>query len=166
MKTCDMIIDMADQIIDGQGMVALPGFVDTHVHCLQSLLKGLGADLPLIQWLNSSVQPFGIRLTHREQELATLIACLEALKGGCTTMCEFFYTNQTPELADTCIEAMETVMMVTAGLMALGGILTLLLKDKKKARKLQQEGCFNPAGNMVYCQGKDLKGFLQGGIRV
>lgn len=35
---------------------------------------------------------------------------------------------------------METVMMVTAGLMALGGILTLLLKDKKKARKEQQEG--------------------------
>ena len=96
----------ADQKIDGQGMLALPGFVNTHVHCFQSLLKGLGADLPLIGWLNSSVQPFGVRVTHREQELATLVACLEALKSGCTTLCEFFYTNQTPELADTCIETM------------------------------------------------------------
>ena len=92
--------------INARGMTALPGFVNTHVHCFQSLLKGLGADRPLISWLNSSVQPFGVRVTHRQQELAALIACLEALKSGCTTLCEFFYTNQDPELADVCIETM------------------------------------------------------------
>ena len=96
----------ARERIDARGMTALPGFVNTHVHCFQSLLKGLGADRPLIDWLNSSVQPFGVRVSHRQQELATLIACLEALKSGCTTLCEFFYTNQDPELADVCIETM------------------------------------------------------------
>ena len=80
----------ADEYIDAQGMVAFPGFINTHVHCFQSLLKGLGADLPLIGWLNSSVQPFGVRVTRRQQELAARIACLEALKSGCTTLCEFF----------------------------------------------------------------------------
>jgi len=98
----------AREHIDARGMLALPGFVDTHTHCFQSLLKGLGADLPLIGWLNSSVQPFGVRVTHRQQQLATLITCLEALKSGCTTLCEFFYTNQDPELADVCIEAMKS----------------------------------------------------------
>ena len=96
----------AEKRIDAQGMLALPGFVNTHVHCFQSLLKGLGADKPLIGWLNSSVQPFGVRVTHRQQELAALVACLEALKSGCTTLCEFFYTNQDPELADVCAETM------------------------------------------------------------
>lgn len=98
----------ARERIDARGMLALPGFVDTHTHCFQSLLKGLGADLPLIGWLNSSVQPFGVRVTHRQQQLATLITCLEALKSGCTTLCEFFYTNQDPELADVCIETMKS----------------------------------------------------------
>ena len=98
----------ARERINAQGMVAFPGFVNTHTHCFQSLLKGLGADLPLIGWLNSSVQPFGVRVTHRQQELATLITCLEALKCGCTTLCEFFYTNQDPELADVCIETMQS----------------------------------------------------------
>ena len=51
----------ADAVIDIRGMTALPGFINTHVHCFQSLLKGLGADKPLIGWLNSSVQPFGVR---------------------------------------------------------------------------------------------------------
>ena len=97
----------AKKRIDARGLTALPGFVNTHVHCFQSLLKGLGADLPLIGWLNSSVQPFGVRVTHRQQELAALVACLEALKSGCTTLCEFFYTNQDPELADVCIETMQ-----------------------------------------------------------
>lgn len=105
-QTSDFICQ-AKKRIDARGMIALPGFVNTHVHCFQSLLKGLGADLPLIGWLNSSVQPFGIRVTHRQQELAALVACLEALKSGCTTLCEFFYTNQDPELADVCIEAMQ-----------------------------------------------------------
>ena len=96
----------AREVVDARGMVALPGLINTHTHCFQSLLKGLGADLPLIQWLNSSVQPFGVRVTHRQQELATLLTCLEALKCGCTTLCEFFYTNQDPELADVCIQTM------------------------------------------------------------
>ncbi len=99
-------IYQAKEEIDAEGMLAIPGFVNTHVHCFQSLLKGLGADQPLIGWLNSSVQPFGVRVTHREQELATWIACLEAIRSGCTTLCEFFYTNQDPELADVCIETM------------------------------------------------------------
>lgn len=98
----------ADEYINAHGLIAMPGFVNTHVHCFQSLLKGLGADQPLIEWLNSSVQPFGVRLTHRQQELATLVACLEALRSGCTTLCEFFYTNQSPELADVCIETMQS----------------------------------------------------------
>ena len=99
----------SEEIINAHGMLALPGFVNTHIHCFQSLLKGLGADLPLIGWLNRSVQPFGVRVTHRQQELAALIACMEALSSGCTTFCEFFYTNQDPELADVCIETMKKV---------------------------------------------------------
>ena len=98
----------ADEVIDARGMIALPGFINTHVHCFQSLLKGLGADQPLIGWLNSSVQPFGVRVTPRQQQLATTLACLEALKSGCTTLSEFFYTNQDPELADVCIETMRS----------------------------------------------------------
>ena len=96
----------AKKRIDARVMIALPGFVNTHVHCFQSLLKGLGADQPLISWLNSSVQPLGVRVTHRQQELATLVACIEALRSGCTTLCEFFYTNQDPGLADVCIDTM------------------------------------------------------------
>ena len=96
----------AGEVIDAEGMILFPGFIDTHIHIFQSFLKGLGADHRLIEWLNLSALPYGKIMTARQHELAARLACMEALKSGCTTLCEFFYTNQDPELACSCIEGM------------------------------------------------------------
>ena len=98
----------AGQVIDADGMILLPGFINTHIHIFQSFLKGLGADHRLIEWLNLSALPFGKIMTPRQHELAARLACMEALKSGCTTICEFFYTDQDPELAYACIEGMQS----------------------------------------------------------
>ena len=100
--------DSAGQVIDADGMILFPGFVDTHIHIFQSFLKGLGADHRLIEWLNLSALPYGTVMTPRQHELAARLACMEALKSGCTAICEFFYTNQDPELAHACIEGMRS----------------------------------------------------------
>ncbi|MBR3431175.1 MAG: amidohydrolase family protein [Clostridia bacterium] len=89
-------------------MFLFPGFINTHIHIFQSFLKGLGADHRLIEWLNLSALPYGKVMTPRQHELAARLACMEALKSGCTTLCEFFYTNQDPELAHACIEGMQS----------------------------------------------------------
>ena len=44
--------ESADKVIDAEGKVVFPGFIDTHIHIFQSFLKGLGADHRLIEWLN------------------------------------------------------------------------------------------------------------------
>ena len=98
----------ARRVIDGDGMILFPGFINTHIHIFQSFLKGLGADHRLIEWLNLSALPYGTIMTPRQHELAARLACMEALKSGCTTLCEFFYTNQDPELAYACIKGMRS----------------------------------------------------------
>ena len=75
--------DTAGQVIDADGMILFPGFVDTHIHIFQSFLKGLGADHRLIEWLNLSALPYGTVMTPRQHELATRLACMEALKSDC-----------------------------------------------------------------------------------
>ena len=98
----------AGQVIDADGMILFPGFIDTHIHFFQSFLKGLDAGHRLIEWLNRSALPYGTKMTPRQHELAARLASMEALKSGCTTICEFFYTNQDPELAYACIEGMRS----------------------------------------------------------
>lgn len=94
--------------LDADGMILFPGFINTHIHIFQSMLKGLGADHRLIEWLNLSALPYGTIMTPRQHKLAAQLACMEALKSGCTSICEFFYTNQDPELAHACIEGMQS----------------------------------------------------------
>ncbi len=90
----------ASKTIDASGQVLFPGFNDTHTHIFQSSLKGLGADHRLIEWLNRSALPYGALMTPYQHRLAAQLTCMEAIRSGCTTLCEFFYTGQNPDLAD------------------------------------------------------------------
>ncbi|KFI63372.1 amidohydrolase family protein [Bifidobacterium cuniculi] len=96
----------ASDVIDADGQVLFPGFINTHTHIFQSFLKGLGADHQLIEWLNRSALPYGAVMTPHQHRLAAQLTCMEAIRSGCTTLCEFFYTDQDPELADGCIAGM------------------------------------------------------------
>lgn len=98
----------AEKVIDAKGSVIFPGFINTHIHIFQSFLKGLGADHRLIEWLNLSALPYGQYMTPGQHKLAAQLACMEAIKSGCTSICEFFYTNQDPELAYSCIDGMRS----------------------------------------------------------
>ena len=41
----------ADTVMDLDGKVVFPGFINTHNHLFQTLLKGLGDDMALSDWL-------------------------------------------------------------------------------------------------------------------
>jgi len=96
----------AEDTLHAEGKIVFPGFINTHIHIFQSLLKGLGADHELVEWLNLSALPYGVLTTPRQQYLAAQLACMEAIRSGCTTLAEFFYTNQSPELAPAVIDGM------------------------------------------------------------
>lgn len=99
-------LPQAKKSLDCRGKLIMPGFVNTHIHIFQSLLKGLGADHRLVEWLNLSALPYGTKTTPRHQFLAAQLASMEAIRSGCTTLTEFFYTNQDIELADAVIQGM------------------------------------------------------------
>lgn len=96
-------------VLDGTGKALFPGMQNLHVHIFQSLLKGLGADLNLIEWLKAAPLRGGPAMTDSLQRLACKIAAMESLKCGVTTLSDFNYVQNNDDLPHACIETMEQV---------------------------------------------------------
>ncbi|MDZ4200277.1 MAG: amidohydrolase family protein [Kiritimatiellia bacterium] len=74
----------ADETIDADGCYLLPGLIQTHVHCCQTLFRGAAEDLTLLPWLRQRIWP--LEAAHDEESLraSTLITAAELLRGGVT----------------------------------------------------------------------------------
>lgn len=99
----------AATVLDGTGKALFPGMQNLHVHIFQSLLKGLGADLNLIEWLQAAPLRGGPAMTDKLQRLACKVAAMESLKCGVTTLSDFNYVQNNDDLPHACIETMEQI---------------------------------------------------------
>ena len=82
----------ADEVIDAQGMVVLPGLVNTHHHLYQSLTRAVPAaqDAELFDWLRT-LYPIWSGLTGEAVHVSALIALSELVLSGCTTVADHLY---------------------------------------------------------------------------
>lgn len=69
------------ETLDACGKRILPAFANMHTHAAMTLVRGLGEDLPLMQWLDEVWKVEG----HMDGELiywGTKLACIEMIKTG------------------------------------------------------------------------------------
>lgn len=83
----------SDRVVDAKGMAAFPGLVNTHTHLFQTLLRGLGRDKTLFNWLDSSVRRAMRRIGPKYCYYAALTGCLEAMRAGTATLLDFMYCH-------------------------------------------------------------------------
>ncbi|HEV2764207.1 MAG TPA: 5'-deoxyadenosine deaminase [Pyrinomonadaceae bacterium] len=74
----------ADIVVDARGAAVLPGFVQTHVHLCQTLLRGAADDLSLIDWLKKRVWPMEAAHTPASLRASARLGVAELIKGGTT----------------------------------------------------------------------------------
>jgi 8-oxoguanine deaminase len=83
-----------ERVIDADGAVIYPGWVNTHHHLFQSLVKGLpaGIDLALVPWLAAVPIPYRRHFDREEAlRLATRVGLVELMLSGCTTVADHQY---------------------------------------------------------------------------
>lgn len=84
----------------------IPGFVNSHNHSFQSLLKGFCDDADFFTWRDQALYKYANLMDQDDLYHGALLAFGEMLKNGITTVCDFFYIHdQDNENAETIIRA-------------------------------------------------------------
>ena len=81
----------ADLVIDADGAVALPGFVNTHTHAAMTLLRGYADDMILQDWLSRKIWPLEAHLTPSDVYWGTKLACLEMIRSGTVAFNDMYF---------------------------------------------------------------------------
>ena len=114
--------EQAEKVIDGRGMIAMPGLVNTHSHAAMSLMRGYADDYVLQEWLNDHVFPIEGKLVGDDVYWAMLWAQAEMLATGTIAYTDMYM--HLPKMAQAAVD---------------GGLYANISNGAM---------CFNPAG---YC---------------
>lgn len=76
----------ADKIIDAVNHTVIPGFVQTHIHLCQTLFRGKGDDLELMDWLRKRIWP--LEAAHDQESIyySAMLGIGELVESGTTTI--------------------------------------------------------------------------------
>jgi len=91
---------------DGRGKIAMPGFVNAHMHSYAGLLKGTVDAIPLYIFMVNAIAGAGSR-SQRDVYVSAMVGCLEMLTTGTTGCLDHFShrPSHTPEMLDTVLQA-------------------------------------------------------------
>lgn len=99
----DMPAEKYDIIKDMTGRVLYPGLINAHNHAAMTLLRGIGSDLPLKEWLYDNMFPTEDKLRAEDVKAGTELAILEMLSTGTVSFSDMYYFCDTT--ADCVIES-------------------------------------------------------------
>ena len=88
----DAVDFTADDVLDCQGRVVMPGLVNAHTHVPMTLLRGLADDLRLDVWLMGYVMPVERAFVNPDfVRLGASLGCAEMIRSGITCFADMYY---------------------------------------------------------------------------
>ena len=78
------------KIVNGEGLVLMPGLINCHTHLPMSLLRGYADGHDLQTWLNDYIFPREAKLDDRAVKAATLLSIAECLRFGTTSVSDMY----------------------------------------------------------------------------
>ena len=90
-----------DTVKDMSGRLLMPGLVNTHCHTSMTLLRGVGSDKNLQDWLFKSIFPIEAKLRVEDVIAGSELAFAELISTGTTSVTEmYFYPPAICQLAE------------------------------------------------------------------
>lgn len=118
----------ATTVINGKGKAAIPGFINMHTHAAMTLMRGIGEDMTLMEWLFEKIWPTEKKLDDELVYWGTKLACLEMLKTGTTCFNDQYWN------LDAAVKATQEM-----GLRSVQPFVILDLNDSSKWEKIKED---------------------------
>lgn len=93
----------ADEVIDGTGMIAIPGMVDTHRHTWQTALRGILADGNIPDYLRGIRLQMAPRYRADDMYAGNYVGALDAINSGVTTLVDYCHNILDPDCAHAAV---------------------------------------------------------------
>lgn len=81
----------ANEVIDAEGAIVMPGIVNAHTHLAMTLFRGLADDMNLEAFLDRLMPAEFAVLSPQAVAAGTRLAALESLRGGITSALDMYY---------------------------------------------------------------------------
>lgn len=94
------------EVIEAPRSIAIPGFVDTHRHTWQAVIRGIAADWVHGHYMTGIHNGLSQHFRPEDTYTGNLLGTLEALNSGITTLVDWSHNLATPDHADAAVQAL------------------------------------------------------------
>ena len=102
------------EVIDASGTIVMPGFVDTHRHIWEGILRNIGTDVPLegrTSYISFVLHKLAPAFRPEDAYVGNLLSALGAIDAGITTLLDWSHIQGSPDHTDAVIQALEDSRM-------------------------------------------------------
>jgi 5-methylthioadenosine/S-adenosylhomocysteine deaminase len=99
----------AAEVVDATGMIVMPGFVDSHRHIWEGLLRNIGTDVPLegrTSYISFVLHKLAPAFRPEDAYVGNLVSALGAIDAGITTLLDWSHIQGSPAHTDAVIQAL------------------------------------------------------------
>jgi cytosine/adenosine deaminase-related metal-dependent hydrolase len=97
---------IADEVIDGDGYIIVPGFINAHMHTWQTALRALASNWTLLEYFQKMHSGLAKVFEPEDLYIATYMGALNQINCGTTTLVDWCHNNKTPEHNDAAISGL------------------------------------------------------------
>jgi 5-methylthioadenosine/S-adenosylhomocysteine deaminase len=100
-------IEADAEVIDVEGHVVIPGFVDTHRHTWEAAIRNCAPNATLDDYFVEVLDSFAPLYRPEDVHVSNLAGALECINAGITTLVDWSHINNTPDHPDAGIQGLK-----------------------------------------------------------
>ena len=95
------------EVVDTTGCIVIPGFIDSHRHTWETVIRGIAPDVSLGGYFEIVLDQLAPAYRPEDVYAGNYLGSLEAIDAGVTTLLDWSHINNTPEHSDAAIKGLQ-----------------------------------------------------------